>query len=248
MTAAEPADLALHPALLVRPLDPRPAVERVEAVAAAPSKPERLYASSFGEVYVSDNDGATWSSYSAGLPDFADFEGIIVDPNNHDVVYMRSYFDGIYKSVDGGQTWQAKNEGLNDTRVNDMAMHVNDPQTLFIATTDAGLLKSIDGAETWRPSGGGIAGARVASVDVVPGRPDILFASAEGIIYRSPFAGVAWFEFNEGLDEPRTASDFQYDDTSDVIYAGTGNGVIARGSATQFGDRYGQIFLPAAWR
>ncbi|MGC8684812.1 MAG: WD40/YVTN/BNR-like repeat-containing protein, partial [bacterium] len=77
---------------------------------------------------------------------------IVVDPSNHKIIYVLVIDEGIYKSTDGGSTWQlyASNP---DPSFFDIAIDPNNTQVLYGATgTNAGLIvsKSTDSGITWK--------------------------------------------------------------------------------------------------
>ncbi len=101
--------------------------EFVQEIAFAPSQPNRVYLTLLttaregqtwnGGVYRSDDAGKTWQSCTGNLPQRvgpelyrqSNYGEIVVDPRNADVVYVggRSWWNpGVYKTVDGGRTWQ----------------------------------------------------------------------------------------------------------------------------------------------
>ena len=153
----------------------------VGAIAVAPSNPNVLYCgmgehaprgvmTSYGDgVYKSNDAGATWEKM--GLSATQHISRIIIHPTNPDIVYVAAQGAlygptkdrGIYKSVDGGQTW--KNVlFVNDlTGSSELSMDPNTPEILYAAMwhhqrkphkvisggEGSGLYKSTDGGETW---------------------------------------------------------------------------------------------------
>ncbi len=101
--------------------------EFVQEIAFAPSQPNWVYLTLLttaregqtwnGGIYRSDNAGKTWQQSTGNLPQRvgpelyrqSNYGEIVVDPRNADVVYVggRSWWNpGVYKTVDGGRTWQ----------------------------------------------------------------------------------------------------------------------------------------------
>lgn len=65
-------------------------------------------------------------------------QAIVVDPTNPDVVYAGTIDRGVYVSTDGGQTWQALNDGLLTRAVRDLALSA-DGSVLYMASEGGGI-------------------------------------------------------------------------------------------------------------
>ena len=120
-------------------------------------------------IYRSTNGGTTWTNM--GLAESGHIARIVTHPSNRDIVYVAvpgklwapSPERGLYKTTDGGRTWQRVLEGNDDTGVTDVAMDPSDPSTLYAATYQrrrqafgfvgggpgSALWKTIDGGATW---------------------------------------------------------------------------------------------------
>src|SRR5690348_7647903 len=97
---------------------------RVETATGIPGDPLTYYFGAVaGGVWKTTNGGITWAPITDNQPFFA-IGDITVDPKNPSILYVGtgepclrndiSYGDGVYKSSDGGKTWQ--NIGLRDSR------------------------------------------------------------------------------------------------------------------------------------
>jgi photosystem II stability/assembly factor-like uncharacterized protein len=96
--------------------------------------------------------------------------------------------DGIYKSTDGGQTFQ--NVGLKDTfQIARVVTHPTDPQTAYVAaignlwgyTGDRGVFKTADGGKTWQTMASGLPDdGKTGATDLVmdPGNPQVLYTAS----------------------------------------------------------------------
>ncbi len=88
-------------------------------------------------------------------------EGILQDPQNPSILYARSDVAGVFKSIDGGCSWQACNNGMTAYHQHDIrsfAINPYNPQMLFRgsgsvrgATFFGTIHKSIDGGKSWYP-------------------------------------------------------------------------------------------------
>jgi hypothetical protein len=114
-------------------------------IAIAPSSPKTLFVGTEGvKVYKSTDGGLTWVSKSNGLPLLFDTpywrrwrpQGVnclVVDRFNPNLVYsMVSCEGGIYKTTDGGENWQAMNEGYEGYPLNHtVVIDPTDRKTLY---------------------------------------------------------------------------------------------------------------------
>ena len=176
----------------------------VGALAVAPSDPNIIYVGS-GEglqrpdlatgdgVYKSSDAGKTWthvglekgSPEKGGLRDAQQITAILVDPKNPNRVFVAAEGHpygpnaerGVFRSTDGGQTFQKVLYKDENTGAADLAFDPTNPQTIYAALWAArvapwevrsggsiyiagsGLYKSTDGGDTWKPLTNGLPGA-----------------------------------------------------------------------------------------
>lgn len=166
-------------------------------------------------VYKSTDGGRTWAH--KGLSDTATIARILIHPSRPEIVYVAASGHewtanaqrGVFRSADGGDTWD-KVLYLNDTTgAIDLAMDPADPDTLYAATwqrtrmkwndprtlpsdTGSGIHKSVDGGRTWKAIDAGLppAGRRGRiGLDVCRTRPNVLYALVDDYeIAREPTA------------------------------------------------------------
>jgi photosystem II stability/assembly factor-like uncharacterized protein len=153
-------------------------------------------------VYKSVDAGHTWQH--AGLTDTYTIPRIVIHPTNPDIVYVAASGHewtnnadrGVYKTNDGGKTWE-KILFVNDkTGAIDLVMDPADPNTLYAATwqrmrmkwndprnfpdySGSGLHKSTDGGKTWVPINKGLPEPKSRGrigIDVCKSKPNIVYA------------------------------------------------------------------------
>ncbi|MEZ4984757.1 MAG: glycosyl hydrolase [Saprospiraceae bacterium] len=205
----------------------------IGAIAVAPSDPNILYVgtgehpvrgvmTSHGDgVYKSTDAGKTW--VKIGLEESKHIAAISIHPDNPDVVYVAvqgtpyaaSGHRGIYKTSDGGKTWDHL-FFINDfTGAADLSMDPSNPRILYAALWDhhrqpwqirsggegSGLYKSIDGGLNWQKMYQGLpAEMGKAGIAVSPANPKIVYANIEaeqGGVFRSMDAGESWTQVNK---------------------------------------------------
>jgi photosystem II stability/assembly factor-like uncharacterized protein len=209
--------------------------DSIGAIAVAPSDPFVIYAGT-GEadirgdmvtgdgVFKSTDAGKTWKA--AGLGDTHTISAIVIDPKDPHVVYASSMGHvfkpdpdrGVFKSKDGGKTWNKVLYVDDKTGAIDLVMDPKDPETLYAAMWQAqrtpwslvsggpgsGLYKSSDGGAHWQnisrnpglPQGLlGRIGVTVSAAD-----PKVVYAIEQtvgGGVFRSSDAGATWKLVND---------------------------------------------------
>ncbi|HEV2382655.1 MAG TPA: glycoside hydrolase [Terriglobia bacterium] len=204
--------------------------QSIGAIAVAPSDPNIVYVAS-GEglqrpdlsvgdgIYKSTDAGKTWSHL--GLRDGQQIPALVIDPRDPNRLfaavlghpYGPNEERGIFRSTDGGATWQKvlyKDENMGGS---DIEMDPSNPDVLYACLWRArqgpwedgnsyggapgGIFKSTDGGSTWNKLAGGLPDPLVqAYVAIAPSDPLRLYASVAGPhgleVYRSDDAGGNW--------------------------------------------------------
>ena len=186
-----------------------------------------------GGLWKTEDAGTYWMPVGDGQFRYASVGAIALHEKNPEIMYvglgepqMRqsvSWGDGIYKTVDGGKTWQ--HLGLDEARtISKVIIHPNDPNTVYVASMghvwgpslERGVFKTTDGGKTWKKVL--FKSDRTGVIDMVmsPKDPDVLFAAMweferkawgaktggpEGGLWKSSDGGETWNEItrNEGL-------------------------------------------------
>ena len=226
---------------------------RISDLAVDPTNRSTWYvAVGSGGVWKTINSGTTWESIFDGQGSYS-IGSITLDPNNPNTVWVGTgenvsgrhvaYGDGVYRSLDGGSTWQ--NMGLeNSEHIGMILVDPRDSNIIYVAAQgplwsgggDRGLYKSEDGGTNWTQilAGGQYTGVNEVHMD--PRNPDVLFAvkhqrlrnvaalingGPESGIFKSADAGATWRELTTGLpdeDMGKIGLDVSEIDP-DVVYA-----------------------------
>ncbi len=100
---------------------------------------------------------------------------ILIDPSNPNIVYAGTN-QGVYRSTDGGETWEPRNGGLGgygDLVVSGIARHPTNPDILIIATWGYGLFRSTDAGRNWTRLTDPLATGTQATAALPPDFPEV---------------------------------------------------------------------------
>jgi len=117
---------------------------------------------------------------------------IVIDPNNPKTIYVSSTFYGVYKSIDGGITWQLKNKGVGAPDFYALAIHPKNPRILFVGAAGGGIYKSEDGGEIWADANNGLTDTSVYDIVFDPEDPAVMYALTLREVFRSTDTGRHW--------------------------------------------------------
>ena len=133
---------------------------------------------------VTDVSGGTHTASGSGGP----WDSVvIIDPDDAAVMYVPTG-EGVYKSIDGGATWNQSMTGVIARRAGKVVVDPVIPSTIY-ATTEAGVAKSVDGGATWTTileAGGG------SLLALAPSSPSTLYVWSSRGLQRSDDGGATW--------------------------------------------------------
>jgi len=170
-------------------------------------------------IYRSLDDGKTWTNM--GLKESEHISEIIVHPKNSDVVFVavqgplwkQGGERGLFKTNDGGKTWNKVLGGNEWTGVTDLVMDPKNPDWLYAATWQrhrnvaaymgggpgSGIHRSTDGGRTWEKMSSGIPGSNLGKIGLAisPFDSDVIYAAIEldrkkGGVFISHNRGISW--------------------------------------------------------
>lgn len=175
------------------------------------------YATSKGPDALSAH--GSWSNISCNTIDHQVGKGgamgrmncVRTDPSNVNIVYAGSPSGGLWKSVNGGDSWSCITDGLPRIGVTDVAINPLNGNEIYMLTGDGeyglspciGVLKSYNGGYTWQPTGLMFVNNTALSFNdsvniygrkllISPSNPDILYAATTDGIYKTMDGGATW--------------------------------------------------------
>lgn len=174
---------------------------RINCIMEDPNNSNIIYAGApAGGIWKTTDGGTTWSALGDDLPVIG-VSGIAVDPSNSNTVYISTgdndggdtYSIGVWKSTDGGQSW-------NQTG----AINANTTGKIIIDPTNTSTLMVVSSAGVYRStnSGGSWTNVRTGNYDDIamkPGDPQIVYATRNNAVWRSTDNGQNWSQVTSGV-------------------------------------------------
>jgi len=205
---------------------------RVTTVTGVPSQPRTFYMGvASGGLFRTTDGGATWTPIADGQIPLGSIGSIAVSDSDPNVIYVGTGSDGVrsnvstgrgvYKSADGGATWQFA--GLRDAgQIGAVRIHPANPNIAWVAAygdafkrnTERGLFKTEDGGRNWRKVLFINDGVGAMDVELQPGNPRVVYGwmsrlerkpwtiisgSREGGFYKSTDGGDTFARIATGL-------------------------------------------------
>jgi photosystem II stability/assembly factor-like uncharacterized protein len=175
-------------------------------------------------VYKSLDGGKSFKNM--GLKESRQVGGIVIDPRNSNVVFVAAEGSawgpgevrGLYKSDDGGETWNKVLEISENTGVNNVIMDPSNPDILYATSEqrrrthftkigggpESAVYKSTDGGENWRKIMKGLPSVHIGGmgIDVSPVNPNYVYlimeaAEGKGGFFRSTDKGESWEKMSD---------------------------------------------------
>ncbi len=198
--------------------------------------------SSWGNgVYKSTDGGRTWQHM--GLTESRHIGRILIDPRNYDIVYVAATGAlwganeerGVFKTTDGGLTWEKVLYVDEDTGATDLLMDPTKPAVLYAATYQrrraawgfhgggpgSGIYKSVDAGKSWRKLDRGLPGGVVGRIglDIYRSNPRVLYArvqhETDGGIFRTDDGGESWRKMSDLNPRPMYFGQIRIDPNDD---------------------------------
>ena len=213
-------------------------------------------------VYKTTDGGKTFTNM--GLKESRQIGKIMIDPRNSNVVYVAAQGQawgpggerGLYKTIDGGKSWERVLHVSENTGISDMEMDPRNPDVLYAAAhqrerrvfskinggPESAIYKSTDGGANWTKLKNGLPRGDVGRIGLAlsPANPDIIYAVIElpeskSGFYRSTDMGESWEKRSDkGTSSPQYYNEIYADplDQDVVIMMDTRNALSDDGGKT----------------
>lgn len=175
------------------------------ALALDPSDPDIIYVGGSyrdtqtrTKVYKSTNGGSSFEDMSTGFSDNANsVNALKVHPTNSDIVYATTFYEGIYRTINGGGSWSLV---YTDAFFSCLANTQSEPNVVY-AGKDTLIFKSTDQGSSWFIPGTGYAGKRKLSraIAAPQNQASIVYTADNSGVFKTVNGGTDWFASNYGM-------------------------------------------------
>jgi photosystem II stability/assembly factor-like uncharacterized protein len=205
---------------------------RVTTVTGVPSQPKTFYMGvASGGLFRTTDAGATWAPITDGKIPLGSTGCVAVSDSDPNVIYLGTGSDdvrsnvstgrGMYRTIDGGQTWMFV--GLyNAGQIGSVRIHPTNPDIVWVSAqgdafksnAERGVFKTTDGGQTWRKVLFVSDSVGAMDVELQPGNPNVVYAwmsrlerkpwtivsgSRDGGFYKSNDGGEHFSKITTGL-------------------------------------------------
>jgi photosystem II stability/assembly factor-like uncharacterized protein len=166
------------------------------------------------------NGGQHWLDITPPNMNRPFVHSITISPFDHNTIFICTNADGVFKSADAGQTWQAKNQGLN---INQVARIVIDSSAgiLYLGTFYDGIYRSTNNGDDWEKISYNMRQAACMNIAMNARNPDSIYLATAGGIYRSIDGNLTWDHIDLNLPNRNTVTSYvSFDQDPRYIYVG----------------------------
>ncbi len=149
------------------------------------SKSGRLFAATSTAFFLSEDYAETWTII-LNRPAWT----ITIDSKAPSTIYATTRTQGVFRSLDGGRTWQEINNGLTSLTLGRAPVTIDpaNPQTLYVGNA-GGVFKSLDGGDHWFAVNSGLGDLSVWGLVMDPDNSSVLYACGPSGIYKTLTGG-----------------------------------------------------------
>ncbi len=170
-----------------------------------PSQNFKAYTKYFSQHTKNKEGNGNWISLGPsqvpnGSNGLGRLNAIAFHPVNSQMLYVGAPSGGLWRTTDGGQSWNSNTDDLPTLGVSSIVVDPQNPDILYMGTGDRdagdaagiGVMKSTDGGNTWSLSNTGMGTVVVGKLLIHPLNSSVLFAAASNGLYKSTDAGSNW--------------------------------------------------------
>lgn len=191
-----------------------------------PTRQNVMYETQNRGIFRSTDTGQTWNLFLTKV-----LGNVVccieVDPRNDQILYTYGVAYSLYKSANGGKTWEVSNPSIEDLPVIDPVKTNNLYLLTYGSESTISVFASANGGKTWKKRSNGLPARSIYSLAIDPVHTSTLFASDGEMIFITLDGGNNWASFDR-TGWPSGSTIFDLKVASDgTIFAATNRGVFA---------------------
>jgi photosystem II stability/assembly factor-like uncharacterized protein len=182
--------------------------KQIWSILIAPQQPELILVGTCpSRLFRSADSGRTWTGPVVAIEQHCPrilhtrVTTLVADPTDPDTVWAGVEIDGLWRSRDGGQTWQQVGTGLSSQDIHALVIVADGASQRLLASTNNDVNQSTDGGATWQPLGLGrkLPWSYFRGMVQPCGRPEVVLLGhgdappgTTGVVVRSTDGGASW--------------------------------------------------------
>ena len=198
-----------------------------------PRNPDRIIlGTSSGTLFVSSDNGTTWSRFAQLGGDDLVLDHVVFDPAHRGTIYVAAWSvesgdrGELFRTRDDGRTWETIS-ALHGKSIRAFALAAGHPEIMVAGALD-GVFRSDDGGQTWRkitPNGHSEL-KNFESVAIDPADPSVIYAGTWHLPWKTGNGGASWTNIKKGIiDDSDVFSIIIDPQQRSVVYASACSGI-----------------------
>jgi photosystem II stability/assembly factor-like uncharacterized protein len=203
-----------------------------------PTKPNVMFMGTEGMGFLASEDGGkTWAPKNKGFTTAE--EGTVsgiqircmaVDPGKPDTIYAGMAAFGVFKTADGGTTWESTNDTLEDTFTKALVIHSAKTDTVYLGTDGGGVYRYDIAKNEWTETVKGLKNTYIKALIMDPKNPKVIYAATDGGVAKTIDGSDNWtvFTSTNGITSRYVLCLAIDQKDPKVLYAGTDGGGLLK--------------------
>lgn len=162
-----------------------------------------------------------WNATSGWNPGVGRVTSIGIDESNNQHLIVGSPTGGVWKTLDGGNTWTPLTDDFSTVDVYSLEISPFNKQLYLWGSTSGRIFRSTDGGDTWAATGNAGGNGKIIRILFHPVNPDVVYAVSEtNGLYRSTNAGDTWTAVPGANAVPGQDVEFKPGDPNTMYFSG----------------------------